>query len=72
MQEGAGRYLDLHDMYNHYINSKFGERVEYSAYLDVFSSRENTSQTEVFKVNITLKFCYILKKPPYLFLVPVC
>ncbi|KAG2334799.1 hypothetical protein Bca52824_005979 [Brassica carinata] len=39
-EEGAGRYLDLHDMYNHYINSKFGERVEYSAYLDVFSHPE--------------------------------
>uniref|UniRef100_A0A1J3JT40 Splicing factor 3A subunit 3 n=1 Tax=Noccaea caerulescens TaxID=107243 RepID=A0A1J3JT40_NOCCA len=36
-EEGAGRYLDLHDLYNQYINSKFGERVEYSAYLDVFS-----------------------------------
>ncbi|CAN8257056.1 unnamed protein product [Cochlearia groenlandica] len=39
-EEGAGRYLDLHDMYNQYINSKFGERVEYSAYLDVFSQPE--------------------------------
>jgi len=43
-EEGNGRYLDLHDMYNQYINSKFGERVEYSAYLDVFfSTRENTA-----------------------------
>ncbi|KAJ0235244.1 Splicing factor SF3a60 [Hirschfeldia incana] len=39
-EEGAGRYLDLHDMYNQYINSKFGERVEYSVYLDVFSQPE--------------------------------
>jgi splicing factor 3A subunit 3 len=39
-EEGNGRYLDLHDMYNQYINSKFGERVEYSAYLDVFSQPE--------------------------------
>ncbi|KAL1196963.1 putative splicing factor SF3a60 [Cardamine amara subsp. amara] len=39
-EEGFGRYLDLHDMYNRYINSKFGERIEYSAYLDVFSQPE--------------------------------
>ncbi|VVB13028.1 unnamed protein product [Arabis nemorensis] len=39
-EEGFGRYLDLHDMYNQYINSDFGERVEYSAYLDVFSQPE--------------------------------
>ncbi|CAG7878916.1 unnamed protein product [Brassica rapa] len=39
-EEGVGRYLDLHDMYNQYINSKFGDRVEYSAYLDVFSHPE--------------------------------
>ncbi|XP_018474946.2 splicing factor SF3a60 homolog isoform X2 [Raphanus sativus] len=39
-EEGVGRYLDLHDMYNHYINSKFGGMVEYSVYLDVFSHPE--------------------------------
>lgn len=32
-----GRYLDMHELYNQYINSKFGEPIEYSAYLDVFS-----------------------------------
>ncbi|KAL6211406.1 hypothetical protein ACLB2K_016632 [Fragaria x ananassa] len=32
-----GRYLDLHELYNQYINSKYGEPIEYSAYLDVFS-----------------------------------
>ena len=35
-EEGSGRYLDLHQLYNDYINSKFGEPVEYSAYLEVF------------------------------------
>ncbi|ESQ40537.1 hypothetical protein EUTSA_v10013305mg [Eutrema salsugineum] len=39
-EEGVGRYLDLHDLYNQYINSKFGQRVEYSTYLDVFSQPE--------------------------------
>ncbi|XP_013614275.1 PREDICTED: splicing factor 3A subunit 3 [Brassica oleracea var. oleracea] len=43
-EEGAGRYLDLHDLYNQYINSKFGERVEYSVYLDVFSQPEKISR----------------------------
>ena len=36
-QEAYGRYLDLHELYNQYINSKFGKEIEYSAYLDVFS-----------------------------------
>ncbi|PHT87481.1 hypothetical protein T459_09587 [Capsicum annuum] len=36
-EEGSGRYLDLHELYNQYINSKFGEPIEYTAYLDVFS-----------------------------------
>ncbi|KAF8379700.1 hypothetical protein HHK36_029144 [Tetracentron sinense] len=36
-EEALGRYLDLHEMYNKYINSKFGEPIEYSTYLDVFS-----------------------------------
>ncbi|KAL6509258.1 hypothetical protein OROGR_022568 [Orobanche gracilis] len=36
-EEAFGRYLDLHELYNEYINSKFGQHIEYSAYLDVFS-----------------------------------
>ncbi|XP_021909291.1 splicing factor SF3a60 homolog [Carica papaya] len=36
-EEAMGRYLDMHELYNQYINSKFGEPIEYSAYLDVFS-----------------------------------
>lgn len=40
-EEAFGRYLDLHELYNQYINSKFGEPIEYSAYLDLFSQIEN-------------------------------
>lgn len=36
-EEGHGRYLDMHELYNEYINSKFGKPIEYSAYLDIFS-----------------------------------
>ncbi|XP_031260104.1 splicing factor SF3a60 homolog isoform X1 [Pistacia vera] len=36
-EEAFGRFLDLHELFNQYINSKFGEHIEYSAYLDVFS-----------------------------------
>ncbi|KAK9178971.1 hypothetical protein WN943_028165 [Citrus x changshan-huyou] len=36
-EEAYGRYLDLHELYNQYINSKFGKEIEYSTYLDVFS-----------------------------------
>lgn len=35
-EEASGRYLDLHELFNDYINFKFGEKVEYSAYLDIF------------------------------------
>ncbi|KAL4204832.1 hypothetical protein AMTRI_Chr01g111730 [Amborella trichopoda] len=30
IQEAFGRYLDMHGLYNEYINSKFGEKIEYS------------------------------------------
>ncbi|XP_039116531.1 splicing factor SF3a60 homolog [Dioscorea cayenensis subsp. rotundata] len=36
-EEAFGRYLDMHELFNEYINSKFGEPIEYSAYLDTFS-----------------------------------
>ena len=37
-QEAMGRYLDLHELFNRFINSKFGDpSTEYSTYLDVFS-----------------------------------
>ncbi|MBA0716144.1 hypothetical protein Golax_015003, partial [Gossypium laxum] len=40
-EEAFGRYLDLHELFNQYINSKFGSKIEYSAYLDVFSQPHN-------------------------------
>ncbi|KAJ6832668.1 splicing factor SF3a60-like protein [Iris pallida] len=36
-EEASGRYLDMHELYNTYINSKFGERIEYTAFLETFS-----------------------------------
>ncbi|CAM6127542.1 unnamed protein product [Calypogeia fissa] len=41
-EEAYGRYLDLHELYNAYVNSKFcrkanGQSIEYSAYLEEFS-----------------------------------
>lgn len=36
-EEAYGRYLDLHELYNDYINSKFGKQIDYTAYLEVFS-----------------------------------
>ena len=68
MQEGAGWYLDLHDLYNQYINSKFGERVEYSVYLDVFSQPEKISRKLKFsRLTFHLNF-FLPRKPLYLFL----
>ncbi|KAJ9545687.1 hypothetical protein OSB04_025394 [Centaurea solstitialis] len=36
-EEAYGRYLDMHELYNYYINSKFGKQIDYSSYLEVFS-----------------------------------
>ncbi|KAK2390684.1 splicing factor SF3a60 protein [Trifolium repens] len=38
--EAFGRYLDMHELYQQYVNSKFGEPIEYSAYLDIFSETD--------------------------------
>ncbi|PNX71374.1 splicing factor 3A subunit 3-like protein [Trifolium pratense] len=39
-EEAFGRYLDMHELYQQYVNSKFGEPIEYSAYLDIFSETD--------------------------------
>ena len=32
-EEGYGRYLDLHEPYQTFINSKFGRQMEYAEYV---------------------------------------
>lgn len=32
-EESMGRYLDLHELYNQFINSKFGSKTDYFEYL---------------------------------------
>ncbi|CAO2171029.1 unnamed protein product [Urochloa humidicola] len=44
-EEAFGRYLDLHELYNEFINSKFGTPIEYSAYVGCFSQTEKISQS---------------------------
>ncbi|KAJ3670905.1 hypothetical protein LUZ60_008331 [Juncus effusus] len=36
-EEAYGKYLDLHELYNEFINSKFGSKIDYSAYVSTFS-----------------------------------
>uniref|UniRef100_A0A0E0D5Q9 Matrin-type domain-containing protein n=1 Tax=Oryza meridionalis TaxID=40149 RepID=A0A0E0D5Q9_9ORYZ len=43
-EEAFGRYLDLHELYNEFINSKFGTPMEYSAYVGTFSHVEKMAQ----------------------------
>ncbi|CAA2998735.1 splicing factor SF3a60 homolog [Olea europaea subsp. europaea] len=57
-EEAVGRYLDLHELFNDYINSKFGEQIEYSAYLDVFSQPERISR----KLKLTRQYQEYLQK----------
>ncbi|KAG8097958.1 hypothetical protein GUJ93_ZPchr0013g37249 [Zizania palustris] len=39
-EEAFGRYMDLHELYNELINTKFGTPMEYSAYVGTFSQVE--------------------------------
>ncbi|KAG9142358.1 hypothetical protein Leryth_016850 [Lithospermum erythrorhizon] len=57
-EEASGRYLDLHELYNDYINSKFGEKIEYVAYLDVFSQPHKISR----KLKLTRQYKEYLQK----------
>ncbi|CAL5344132.1 unnamed protein product [Camellia sinensis] len=57
-EEALGRYLDLHELYNEYINSKFAEPIEYSAYLDVFSQPHKIPR----KLKLTRKYREYLEK----------
>ena len=44
VQESYGRYLDLHELYNQFLNSKFGRPMEYSAFLEEFSQTHTISR----------------------------
>ncbi|XP_020157876.1 splicing factor SF3a60 homolog isoform X3 [Aegilops tauschii subsp. strangulata] len=44
-EEAFGRYLDLHELYNEFINSKFGSLMEYSAYVGTFAQTEKISHS---------------------------
>ncbi|KAL6988423.1 hypothetical protein U1Q18_014173 [Sarracenia purpurea var. burkii] len=57
-EEAFGRYLDLHELYNEYINSKFGEPIEYSAYLDIFSQPDKVHR----KLKLTRQYREYLEK----------
>ncbi|KAL7003598.1 hypothetical protein U1Q18_004749 [Sarracenia purpurea var. burkii] len=57
-EEAFGRYLDLHELYNVYINSKFGEPIEYSAYLNLFSQPDKVHR----KLKLTRQYREYLEK----------
>ncbi|KZV17186.1 splicing factor 3A subunit 3 [Dorcoceras hygrometricum] len=57
-EEAFGRYLDLHELYNDYINSKFGKQIEYSVYLDIFSQSESIPR----KMKLTRQYKEYLQK----------
>ncbi|KAH9289537.1 hypothetical protein KI387_033654, partial [Taxus chinensis] len=40
-EEAFGRYLDMHELYNEYVNSKFGQLIDYSAFLEEFPKTHN-------------------------------
>lgn len=57
-EEAFGRYLDLHELYNDYINSKFGKQIEYSNYLDLFLETESIPH----KLKLTRQYREYLQK----------
>ncbi|CAA0824676.1 splicing factor-related [Striga hermonthica] len=57
-EEAFGKYLDLHELYNDYINSKFGEQIEYSAYVDIFSDTGRISR----KLKLTRQYREYMQK----------
>jgi hypothetical protein len=36
-EEVGGRYLDLHDHFRHFINAKFGRKLEYPEYVSLIA-----------------------------------
>ncbi|KAJ0753112.1 putative transcription factor C2H2 family [Helianthus annuus] len=58
-EEAYGRYLDLHELYNDYINSKFGKQIDYSAYLEVFSQPQRIPSS---KLQATRQYREYLRK----------
>ncbi|KAJ0533946.1 putative splicing factor SF3a60 binding domain, SF3A3 domain, splicing factor 3A subunit 3 [Helianthus annuus] len=58
-EEAYGRYLDLHELYNDYINSKFGKQIDYSTYLEVFSQPQRIPSS---KLQATRQYKEYLRK----------
>lgn len=44
-EEAFGRYLDMHELYNEYVNSKFGQLIDYATFLDEFPQTHNIPRT---------------------------
>ena len=44
MQESHGRYLDLHELYQEFVNAKFGRQMEYFEYLQVLTEFNSISR----------------------------
>jgi len=44
-EEAFGRYLDMHELYNEYVNSKFGQLIDYAAFLEEFPQTHNIPRT---------------------------
>jgi splicing factor 3A subunit 3 len=45
VQEAYGRYLDLHALYNQFLNCKFGQPTEYSTFVDEFSQTHKIARS---------------------------
>jgi hypothetical protein len=43
-QESHGRYLDLHELYNEFVNAKFGRQMEYFEYLQLLTEFNSISR----------------------------
>lgn len=59
LQEAYGRYLDLHALYNQFLNSKFGQPTEYSTFLDEFSQTHKIARGVKLSKWVIVFLCFV-------------
>lgn len=55
-EEAYGKYLDLHEHYNSFINKQFGEQIEYAEYLTSLLEFENIPRKSKYRKEYRSRF----------------
>uniref|UniRef100_A0A7S0QT94 Matrin-type domain-containing protein n=1 Tax=Pyramimonas obovata TaxID=1411642 RepID=A0A7S0QT94_9CHLO len=78
-EESLGKTLDLHDLYNEYVNSKFGRQMEYFEYLQLLTEFSTIARglrmTKPYKAYLEKLYAYLVdfhkRTQPLTFLAPI-